>query len=167
ATLLVCMDADLTHPPELIPEMRRVMESGADMVIASRFQPGSEVVGLSAFRHLMSWGARNLFSAALAISGVRDYTCGFRAFRLSLIARGFERYGPEGLILRRGFACTDELLIKLSLLNPVIKEIPFILRYDLKRGKSKIKLGVTIMETLRLVRWARAQLRARRARTPD
>jgi dolichol-phosphate mannosyltransferase len=162
-TLVVCMDADLTHPPEIIPQMRKAAEEGADIVIASRFQPGSRQVGLSPFRRLLSWGARRVFRLALNIPGVRDYTCGFRAFRAPVLARGFERFGRDGLIRRRGFACTDELLIKLALLNPairpVIREVPFILRYDLKRGKSKIRIGVTIAETIRLIFWARRELR--------
>jgi dolichol-phosphate mannosyltransferase len=157
--LIVTMDADLTHPPEVVPRMRKVIDAGVDLVIASRFQPGSKVVGVSAFRRLLSWGARRTFQQMLALPGVRDYTCGFRGFRSSLIRRGLERYGAEGLIVRRGFACTDELLVKLALLHPMIREVPFVLRYDQKRGKSKIRLGLTIVETLRLVRWARAELK--------
>jgi len=161
--MIVCMDADLTHPPELIPEMCRAADLGADLVIASRFQPGSRVLGLGAFRHLLSWGARVSFAWTLKLPNVRDYTCGFRGFRASLIEDGFEAFGKTGLITRRGFACTDELLVKLALLDPVIREIPFTLRYDLKRGKSKIKLGITITETLRLISWGRRQLRARKS----
>ncbi len=39
--LVVFMDADLTHPPETIADMIRAAESGADLVIASRFQPAA------------------------------------------------------------------------------------------------------------------------------
>lgn len=165
ATMLVCMDADLTHSPTVIPSMQDAMNAGADLVIASRYHPESRQEGLSAFRTLLSWGARRVFDLALGLEGVRDYTCGFRAIRASLVKSGMDRFGSEGLIQRRGFACTDELLVKLALLNPEIREVPFTLRYDLKQGKSKIKLGVTIAETLRLVAWARRELRAaRRAR---
>ena len=167
-TLVVGMDADLTHPPEVIPVMRRAADSGADLIIASRFQTGSIQVGVSAFRRFLSWGARTLFHHLLALPGVEDYTCGFRAIRASLIARGIERFGADGLITRRGFACTDEILIKLALLDPVIREVPFTLRYDLKRGRSKINLGVTILETLRLLFWARRELaRARSGAQED
>lgn len=164
--LVVSMDADVTHPPSIIPSMWRAAEEGADIVIASRFQPESRVVGLSLFRHMLSWGARHLFKWTVNLPGVLDYTCGFRAIRSRLLVRGFELYGTRGLITRRGFACTDELLIKLALLGPVIREVPFTLRYDLKRGKSKIKIGVTALETLRLVVWARGELRHTRASSP-
>src|SRR5262245_12780308 len=35
--LIVCMDADLTHPPEIIPQMCAAADDGVDLVIASRF----------------------------------------------------------------------------------------------------------------------------------
>lgn len=160
-TLIVSMDADLTHSPALIPAMREAADGGADLVIASRFQPESRQIGLSPFRHFLSWGARNTFRILLGIPGVLDYTCGFRAIRASLVQAGFDRFGAEGLITRRGFACTDELLLKLALLNPVIREVPFTLRYDLKQGASKINLGVTIAETFRLLFWARREMKKR------
>lgn len=161
-TLAVCMDADLTHSPSYVPAMIDAANGGADLVIASRFQPGSVVVGVSAFRRLLSWGARKVFARFLGLEGIRDYTCGFRAIRASLVQRGFDRFGRDGLIVRRGFACTDELLVKLVLADAVVREIPFELRYDHKRGASKIRLWVTILETIRLARWARTELARKR-----
>jgi dolichol-phosphate mannosyltransferase len=38
--VLVCMDADLSHPPEAIPKMLRKLEEGADFVIGSRYVDG-------------------------------------------------------------------------------------------------------------------------------
>ena len=35
------MDADDSHPPGLMPRMIRLIEEGSDVVIASRYQPGS------------------------------------------------------------------------------------------------------------------------------
>lgn len=157
--LIVTMDADLTHPPESIREMIEGAEAGSDLVIASRFQPGSRQHGVPPFRMLMSVGARILFNLFLGIPGVRDYTCGFRGMRATLTKRAFDRYGKDSLITRSGFACTDELLVKLAAMDPSIGEIPFILRYDLKRGVSKINLGVTIMETLKLLASHRRELR--------
>jgi dolichol-phosphate mannosyltransferase len=84
------------------------------------------------------------------VPGVRDYTCGYRAYRAELLRNGFERYG-EGLIERAGFACTDELLVHLATLARRIEEIPFVLRYDLKRGRSKLPLWQTMIATFRLL----------------
>ena len=38
--VLVVMDADLSHPPEVIPEMLSGLAEGADFVVGSRFAEG-------------------------------------------------------------------------------------------------------------------------------
>lgn len=149
--VVVCMDADNTHHPKYILDMLERLATGSDLVIASRYQPGSQQLGVPGNRLIYSWGARLLFMVALRLKGVRDYTCGYRAYRLSLVRRGFEIWGDR-LIERSGFACTDELLVKLARLkpSPLITEVPFTLRYDLKRGGSKLPLIKTIVHTLHL-----------------
>jgi len=148
--VIVCMDADNTHDPKYIPELARRIAAGADMVICSRFQRGSRTVGVPLYRRLLSFGARMTFAVFLRLPGVRDYTCGYRAYRAALIRKGFERWG-EKLIERSGFACTDELLVRLAPLARRIEEIPFVLRYDQKRSRSKLPLIRTIAATFRLL----------------
>jgi dolichol-phosphate mannosyltransferase len=163
--IVVGLDADDTHPPDAIPGMVKVMEeTGAEVVIASRYRRGSRQVGVPLRRQLLSAGARVLFHVFLRLPGVRDYTCGFRAYRAGLLRRAFEKFG-EGLITRKGFACTDELLVHLAILGPTMREVPFILRYDRKQGVSKLDLGVTVVETLRLLWGHRRELRSH-ARNP-
>lgn len=159
--VLVCMDADNTHPPRHVPSMMREIERGADMVIASRYRPGSEQHGVPLHRMAMSYGALLLFSIFLRIPGVRDYTCGFRAYRMDLIQRALAHYG-DTIITREGFACTDQLLVNLACLGARVREVPFILRYDRKIGESKIRLGLTIIETMHLLVDGRRKLRKAR-----
>jgi len=148
--VIVCMDADNTHDPQYIPAMAEKIAAGAEMVICSRFRPGSRQVGVPLFRRVLSLGARTLFALFLHLPGVRDYTCGYRAYRAGLMLKGFEHYGDR-LIERSGFACTDELLVHLAPLARGIEEIPFVLRYDQKRGRSKLPLMRTIAATFRLL----------------
>lgn len=157
--VIVCMDADDTHPPHyVIPMMHRIAR-GDDIVIASRYRPGSRQVGVPPHRMLMSFGARILFQIFLGLPGVRDYTCGYRAYRASIIREAFEEYGDD-LITRNGFACTDQLLVNIACLwNVKISEIGFVLRYDRKVGASKLNLGVTINETFKLLFDGRRKLR--------
>jgi dolichol-phosphate mannosyltransferase len=67
---LVCvMDADLQHPPELIPAMVAAAEAGADLVVASRYVRGGSAMGLDgSVRRLVSRAAglvaRALFGEA-------------------------------------------------------------------------------------------------------
>ena len=52
-SLLVTMDSDNTHPISMIPKMIKLIQhSNYDLVIASRFQKGSNIKGLSIFKKL-------------------------------------------------------------------------------------------------------------------
>jgi dolichol-phosphate mannosyltransferase len=157
--IVVTMDADNTHSPALIPAMVNAIEKGSDVVIASRYRRGSKVVGLSPFRHLMSYGARMLFQIAFPIRGVRDYTCGFRAYRASLLKSAFARSG-KAFVQERGFAAMAEILLKLRAMDPKFSEVPMVLRYDFKSGDSKMRVGPTILKTLRMMRRLRSALPA-------
>jgi dolichol-phosphate mannosyltransferase len=150
--VIVNMDADNTHPPDVIPSMLDLLDGGADVVIASRYQRGSRQVGVPLKRRLLSAAARWLFAWRLRLPGVRDYTCGFRAYRARTIRRAFDAYGDR-LITRAGFACTDEILVNLARLDPRprIAEVPFTLRYDRKRGQSKLELLKTARETFKML----------------
>lgn len=164
--VIICMDADNTHPPRYVVPMLERIRQGADIVIASRYRAGSRQIGVPPHRLLMSHGARLLFWIFLGLPGVRDYTCGFRAYRAGLIREALEHYGDE-LITRNGFACTDQLLVNLACLHELrIEEVGFVLRYDRKVGASKLNLGVTIGETLKLLVDGRKKLKkaARRRR---
>lgn len=75
-SLLVCMDADLSHPPEKLPEMIRCCtEDGADFVIGSRYVAGGGTDGhWGWFRWLNSRVATLL---ARPFSRARDPLAGF------------------------------------------------------------------------------------------
>jgi len=164
--VLVCMDADNTHPPRYVKEMFRVMnETHADIVIASRYRKGSKQIGVPPHRMLMSYGAMVLFKIFLRLPKVRDYTCGFRAYRMGLVRASLEHYGDD-LITRSGFACTDQLIVNMALFDIKIREIPFILRYDRKEGDSKLQLGTTILETFHLLWSARQKLKEEKLPRP-
>ncbi|MFH0794328.1 MAG: glycosyltransferase family 2 protein [bacterium] len=150
--IIINMDADNTHPPEHIPDMIRALQGPYDIVIASRYQVGSLQVGVPFHRQLLSLFAKFLFQIFLRLPNVRDYTCGYRGYRVGLLRRAFDAYG-EAIISREGFACTDELLVHLSTMSQGITEVPFILRYDRKEGKSKLQLRTTVWATLKLL-WA-------------
>ncbi len=148
---IVFMDADNTHDPAYIPDMvTKLWEGPYDVVIASRFREGSQEVGVPWKRRLMSRGARMLFRIFLRLPDVSDYTCGYRAYRAAILEAALRKYG-ERIITREGFACTDELLVHLSTLTKRMTEVPFVLRYDRKRGRSKLPLARTIYETLRML----------------
>jgi dolichol-phosphate mannosyltransferase len=154
--VIITMDADNSHSPALIPQMAARLREGYDVVIASRYRPGSKVVGLSPFRHLMCYGARFLFQVRWPIRGVRDYTCGFRAYRASLLQRAFAEFGGN-LAHEKGFAAMAEILLRLHGTGAKMTEVPMVLRYDRKSGPGKMRVGRTIVRTLAILVSARSK----------
>lgn len=147
--VIVAMDADDTHDVNLIPRLCEALEAGADIAIASRFVEGGCDRTAPPFRRLLSRGASVIFKSLFPVRDVRDFTCGFRAYRVDLVKRAGRHYG-ERLVEERGFACMMELLLKLRHWRPVIAEVPMILRYDRKESVSKLRLFRTLGQYLKL-----------------
>lgn len=163
--LIVTLDADNTQPPDTIGAMVERIRQGTDVVVASRFQPGAKVYGVPALRRLYSRVMSLMFQIAFPIRGVRDYSCGFRAYRASTLQRAYQTYG-DAFITERGFACMVEILFQLSHLPGVrFAEVPFILHYDLKPTETKMRVGRTIANTLRVALKHRFRRRAQAVST--
>lgn len=139
---IITLDADLTQDPSYAASMLERLEAGYDVVIASRYRSGSGVQGLSLLRKVLSYGASGLVSLLLPIRGVRDYSCGYRAYRARVIQDAFAEYGDD-FVSERGFACMLEIAEKLRA-TASFTEVPFVLRYDEKRKASEIRIGRTI-----------------------
>lgn len=148
--VIVTMDADNTHSPKLIPRLLRRIDRGADVVIASRYAAGGREEGVPATRRVLSHAIGALLRLRFGLRGVRDYSCGYRAYRAQLLRAAVTRYGGR-FIEADGFQVMAEILVKLSPFSPRIVEVPLHLRYDLKRGHSKIRLLPTVTGYLRLL----------------
>ncbi len=147
--ILLTMDADNSHLPGLIPSMVRKIEEGHDVVIASRYQRGARVVGLSTSRRVLSFGASWLFRLLFPIEGVRDYTCGFRAYRAGMLRKVIDEH-PD-FFSEQGFVVMLDILLKLRLEPTVLMtEVPLLLRYDKKQGASKMDVRRTVRDSLGL-----------------
>ncbi len=81
---LVEIDADGSHPAEVLPRMLQEAERGADLVIGSRWVPGGRVRNWPRHREALSRGA-NLYTRLLLGMPVRDATAGFRVYRASAL----------------------------------------------------------------------------------
>ncbi|NJE61525.1 glycosyltransferase [Thermococcus sp. 21S7] len=144
--IFVVMDADLQHPPEVIPKLLRAIENGADIAIASRYVPGGGVKNWYWYRKLISRGAIMIGRLALPrIRNVKDPVSGFFALRREVV---------EGVDLNPvGFKILMEILIKGK--YGKVAEVPFTFGLR-KAGESK--LGTRTMlnylrHVYRLMRW--------------
>jgi dolichol-phosphate mannosyltransferase len=119
------IDADLSHPPDLVPRLLRVLqEHDADMVIGSRYIPGGGTSNWETSRVLMSKFACLL---ARGLTPVRDATSGFFLMRRER-ARGVT-------ISAGGFKICLELLIRSE--PRVVVEVPYVFRAR-TAGESKM-----------------------------
>jgi dolichol-phosphate mannosyltransferase len=144
--VLGAMDADGTHPPELLSAMLGMLNAPdgmRDVVIASRYAPGGEEHGLPALRKAYSRMASVVLGLLAHVRGARDYTCGYRLYRGTALAMAQQRYGAE-LVTERSFVCMAELLIKLGRCGARVGEVPLKLHYELKGGVSKMNVAATI-----------------------
>lgn len=142
--ILVVLDADNTHNPNIIPAMvEKLISKNLDIVIASRFKKGGQEIGLSHYRKFLSRGASLFANIFFNAKGVKDYSCGFRAYNIGFLNKMKDCYG-EKLIQAHGFECMIELIIKAGLLGAKIDEYPLILEYNLKETPSKMKAIKTI-----------------------
>ena len=172
----VRMDCDDTHEPKYIPAMVKKLQEGYDVVIASRYQPGGGEEGLDLYRRTISRIANLLFKAAFPIKGIWEYTCGYRAYRASILQDALRIFGNRFVGLKGlGFTGTLEKLVKLRMMGARVTEIPFVLRYDQKMSQSKVVTSVTTFGCFALIlkqylyegdRWNRA-IEERKARLAE
>jgi dolichol-phosphate mannosyltransferase len=148
--IVITMDADATHPPQLIPALIAALRQGADLAIASRFTAGGGQTGLPLKRRICSRGAAFLLKIVWPLAGVHDYTCGYRAYRGALIQHLAAAW-PPAIVEETGFAATLEVLLKSSILGAHSVEVPFFLDYAAKKGASKMRIVQTIAAELRLI----------------
>lgn len=148
--VIVAMDADNTHAPGFIRGMVEAIDRGVDVVIASRYQTGSVTQGVPLHRRALSYGASLLMRAVFPTPGVRDYTCGYRAYRAEMLRQAFAQFGDQ-LVSEDGFACMVDILLKLRGMGARFAEAPFTLEYDQKSGPTKMKVFRTIRRTLGLI----------------
>jgi dolichol-phosphate mannosyltransferase len=150
--IIIRFDADCTHEPKYIPSLIDAIQNGADVAIASRFAPGGGQEGLNTHRRWISQMANVFFRICFPISRIKEYTCGYRAYRASLIQDAISFYGGNFIQLRGlGFCCTVEKLLKLQLLGAKFVEVPFVLRYDFKQSASKMAFNVTTIGYILMV----------------
>ena len=153
ALIVGVIDADLSHPPALVPRMLAAMlASKADFVIGSRYVSGGGTGDWSLSRELMSRFACLL---ARGLTPVRDVTSGFFLVRREL-ARGVT-------ISAGGFKICLELLIRSA--PALVLEVPYVFQTR-TAGQSKMNLKEAL-GYVRQLRDLRAYRRQHRLRRPE
>ncbi|EKD75670.1 MAG: Glycosyltransferase involved in cell wall biogenesis [uncultured bacterium] len=130
--LLIVMDADLSHPPEKIPEMLILLErDDIDMVIGSRYVAGGCLKNLGKHHKIISYFAIGLSKMVLPIK-VKDPLSGFMGIRKTVYDRG-KKLNPIG------WKIGLEIMIKCGCKNIIEVPIEFSGR---QQGRSKLNIKV-------------------------
>jgi len=125
---VVVMDADLQHPPEVIPRMYEELVKGYDIVIASRYVVGGSVRGWGFIRRLISRTAILIAKLLIPkVRGIEDPISGFFMFRREVL---------EDISLSpKGFKILLEVLVKGRYSR--VSEVPYTFGVRV-RGTSKL-----------------------------
>jgi len=150
--VVVRMDCDDTHDPSYIPAMIAKLREGYEAVTTSRYAPGGGQMGVDWYRRTISRCANLLLKSVFNVPGLKEYTCGFRAYRASLIQDAIAIFGNRFVDLKGlGFTGTIEKLVKCRMMGARIGEVPFVLRYDRKMSSSKVVTSLTTLGYLVLI----------------
>ena len=127
---LVCMDADLSHPPEKLPELVRALQSeNAEMVVGSRYVRGATTDE--------NWGFFRLLNSRIAtllarpFTGIKDPMAGFFAIPREVYQRTRD-WDPIG------YKIGLEILVKADCRR--VEEVPIHFA-DRRHGESKLSLA--------------------------
>jgi dolichol-phosphate mannosyltransferase len=137
AELVLEMDCDFSHDPADVPRLIEAAESGADLVLGSRYVPGGSTRNWGLARRLISRGG-SLYTALFLHMGVKDPTGGFKCFRRSVL----ERLDLEA-ITPRGYAFQIEMTYRAKQAGFKVVEIP-ITFVDRVAGQSKMSRSVVL-----------------------
>jgi len=148
ADFVVQMDADFSHPVDMVPELLR-LAADHDLVLGSRYLKGITVVNWPMSRLLLSYYG-NLYARWVTGLPVADVTGGFKCWRRELLARI-----PLSEVRSNGYAFQIEMTYRAWRLGARLCETP-ILFVDRTVGDSKMNKRIAL-EALWIVWWLRWQ----------
>lgn len=150
--VVVVIDADLQHPPEVLPRLiDPIVEARADVVIGTRYRPGGSPEGLTGFwRRVGSRGAGSLSRVMFpGLWRCTDPASGLFAFRRDLL---------DGVRLRPlGFKFLVELVVRAR--PDPIAEVPYV--FASRNGglsKATVRDGIVLLRHLLSLRLRTATL---------
>ncbi|MBN1313500.1 MAG: glycosyltransferase [Anaerolineae bacterium] len=133
ADVLFEMDADFQHNPADIPRFLKKIDEGYDLVVGSRFAPGS-VNRMPWYRRVLSVGANQVIRVMLNLQALTEITTSFRAFTKEL----FLKVDPDTVPWQeRSFIFVPVFLVRMVEAGADATEIPMTM-HPRVRGQSKM-----------------------------
>jgi dolichol-phosphate mannosyltransferase len=129
------MDADFSHPPELLIKLAEALEN-CDVAMGSRYIPGGAVDERWPFWRKSLSGFGNLYARAILRLPVKDATGGYRMWRRETLV-GM----PLNQVRSNGYAFQVEMAFIACRLGYTFQEIPFYFA-DRRWGHSKMSFTI-------------------------
>jgi glycosyltransferase involved in cell wall biosynthesis len=143
---IVFADADLSTPIDEVIGLAALLDERHQVVIASREGTGARRMGEPYIRHLMG-RVFNLLVQALAVRGIQDTQCGFKAFTQKAAQDVFSR---QRIV---GFGFDVEVLYVARKLGYGIKEVPVNWAYAASSRVDPVKDTLRMFRDVLAVRW--------------
>ncbi len=153
--VIVWMDCDFSHPPDVIPKLLDKIDGGADIAIATRFRDTTKKNRENLTQTRLTSFLNTVLSLSFG-SGITDYTTGFLAARRTVL---------KAIPLRGDYGeyCID-LLVRAQAKGFCITEVPFVspnrrfgqsktspdLKTLIRHGKGYIMTFVRLIRTVKL-----------------
>ncbi|MCU0615712.1 MAG: glycosyltransferase [Gemmatimonadaceae bacterium] len=144
---LLCMQADFTDAPTLVPEFLRRFEGGADLIIGERRTAGDAPTSV---RRLLT-AARWVLRPFVGITDVRDLTTSFRLARVAVLRDLLKAVNDGPVCTGDGWAAQAELLLNAAPHARRIETIPVTPTFAVRTRETRRQAWP---DTLALARWA-------------
>lgn len=130
----ILMHADFTHNPQVIPDLVRRIESGADLVIAEGTLEGEPSMPHRMLRRF----APQLLRGVVAVPGVHDVVSGFAIVRLVALRNAMRSHG-SGFLVSDGWAANAELYWRTGRYARRVEAVRSVERHDLRQRPSRVR----------------------------
>jgi dolichyl-phosphate beta-glucosyltransferase len=142
----VMCDADLSMPASELPKLLAPLAAGADVALATREGTGARRIGEPYLRHLMG-RVFNTLVRLLAVPGLHDTQCGFKAFTAASAEALFGRSTVDG------FGFDVEVLYLARKLRLRLVEVPIAWYYQASSRVSPLRDTIRMIRDVLRVRW--------------
>lgn len=151
---LVTMQADFTDQPEILPELVKRFEGGADIVVGEReyqqFPKGPE----RNLRRVAPWILRPF----VRVPGIADPFSSLRLYRVSVVRDLLRSLGDQPVISNEGWAGNVELLLRTTPLARRVETVALPPRPELRPRESRVRPWTVARELYRFGRSARSTI---------
>jgi hypothetical protein len=156
------MQGDFTDQPELIPELVKRFEGGADVVVTEQEAQPAAPQPVRRLQQVAPWVLRPF----VRLPGIRDPFGTFRLYRISLLRDLLKQAGDQPLLQSDGWAANVELLLAAIPLARRVETVSVASRWDVRPRETRRRPWPDAVSLFHFGRTHKRVLRSRPAPPP-